>query len=301
MIALFVGENSFEIERAVAMRCEQHDGAAEIIDGEALTTADLPDVLTGATLFSTSRLVIIRHLSLNNAAWSALDDWLPRIDPESEVIFVETKPDKRTKTYKRLVGHADVKEFPAWTVRDSGAAERWTVQEAARLGYELDAKSARHLVARVGVDQWRLASELDKLAVIETVTPMVIDQVVEATPSENVFLLFSTALDGNRAKIAELIAALRLSEDPYMVFGLLSGQALQLAVLVSTDAPSGEVARAIGVHPFALSKLSPYARNLSTKQAKKIVTAFADTDASMKTTAVDPWLHIERVLQSITT
>ncbi len=299
MISLFVGENSFEVERALSARRAHFAGEVAVIDSETIAETDLPNILMGTTLFSSERLVIIRQLSQNKSLWTALVDWLPRISADTEVVFVETKPDKRTKTYKDLVKVATVQEFPAWSDRDSGRAEQWLAAEATSRGVSLDTKSVRHLMARVGVDQWRLSSELDKLSAIDQITPERIDEIVEPTPTENVFLLFSTALDGNHRQVQSMLATLRLNEDPYMVFGLLSGQVIQLAALTVSSAPPADVAKAIGAHPFALSKLAPYARRLSAPRAKQLVGLFADTDREIKSTGVDPWIAIERTLQQV--
>jgi DNA polymerase III delta subunit len=160
----------------------------------------------------------------------------------------------------------------------------------------VDKKCAQLLVRRVGVDQWLLSQALEKLAVVETVTPEVIEEVIESNPTENVFLLFESALAGDARKIKQMLGILETTEDAYRLLGLLSGQAVQLAILSVSDAPSGEVAKAIGVHPYALSKVAPAARRLGRAGAKKIVAAFAEADAASKSSAADPWLLIERAL-----
>ena len=49
-----------------------------------------------------------------------------------------------------------------------------------------------------------------------------IDNVIEQSPTESVFALFETALNGDTKRIAEIIADLRRTEDPYRVFGLVN-------------------------------------------------------------------------------
>jgi DNA polymerase-3 subunit delta len=152
-------------------------------------------------------------------------------------------------------------------------------------------------VQRVGPDQWLLYQALQKLSVLDRVTPEVITEVIEANPVENVFDLFESALRGNARKVSHMIQTLELTEDPYRLFGLLSGQAFQLAALaVAGDKPSAEVAKDLGVHPYGLGKLTTYARSLGRSGAKKVIAAFAEADAGMKTSATEPWLLIERAL-----
>jgi DNA polymerase III subunit delta len=296
MITVLTGENGFEIMRATAQIVTSFDGTAEKIDGSELELKQLPDLLMGATLFADKRLVIIKNLSENKTLWSALTDWLPRVSGDVQLVLVDEKLDKRTKTYKDLQKIADVKEFKLWGERDSNQAEKWAVEEAQRLGFALDKKSAQLLVARVGVDQWLLAQALQKLAVTGKVTPAVIEELIDANPTENVFNLFEAALNGDGQRVAQMISTLQQSEDAYRLLGLMSTQAFQLLALALSDKSSSEVAKDLGAHPFAVSKLSRHAKRLGKPGAKKVFTTFVEADTAMKTSAADPWLLIERAL-----
>lgn len=296
MITLLHGENTFESSRALATIVAVYDGTAESVDGSVIDSVQLPDLLMGVTLFASNRLVIIKNVSENKTVWTDLIDWIPRVSSDVHVVFVDTKLDKRTKTYKELIKVAKVTEFPAWTERDTNKAEQWVSDEASRRQVQLDRKSVQLLVARVGVDQWQLYHAIEKLSALDTVTPEIILEVVEANPAENVFNLFDAALRGNRVRVHDMIITLKQTDDPYMVFGLLSSQAFQLAALASTDASAADVAKSIGAHPFAVSKLAPYASRIGKRGAKKMIATFADTDTAMKSTTADPWLLIEQAL-----
>jgi DNA polymerase-3 subunit delta len=296
MITILTGENSFEIERAIMKVISSFNGVAEKIDGTEIETRQLPDLLMGATLFAANRLVIIKNLSQNKTVWADFATWLPRLSDDIQLVLVDTKLDKRTKTYKDLQKIATITEYKPWGERDSMQAEKWAVTEATSLGFTLDAKSARMLVGRVGVDQWLLYQALQKLAVIDEVNPATIEALIEANPVENVFNLFEAALKGRSEEVSRMIQTLSLTEDPYRLFGLLSGQAFQLIALVVSDKSSAEVAKDLGAHPFALSKLTTYAASMGRDEAQAILQAFAEADAGMKTSAADPWLLIERAL-----
>jgi DNA polymerase-3 subunit delta len=300
MITLLTGENSFEIHQALQTIVHAFDGVAERIDGAELELKQLPDLLMGGTLFASNRLVIIKQLSDNKAVWPNVSDWLPRVSDDIHLVLIESKPDKRTKSYKDLLKVATITEFKPWSDRDTAKAEQWVAGEAKVLSCEIDSAAIRLLVHRVGPDQWLLHQALQKLAVLDVVTTEIIAEVIDANPVENVFDLFDAALRGNTVKVKQMLATLELTEDPYRLFGLLSGQAFQLAALaVSGDRPSAEVAKDLGVHPYGLSKLSSCADQLGRSGAKQVIGAFAEADAGMKTSATDPWLLIERALIKI--
>lgn len=296
MITVLTGDNSFELARALTAIRAGFAGVPEQYEGEDLELAQLPDLLLGGTLFSNERLVIIKSLSDNKKLWEVLPEWLEKSDADTHVVLVEPKPDKRTKTYKELKKNTTVQEFGAWGDRDMMTAEKWVVDEANCQGLVLDKRLAQQLVARVGLDQWQLFHAIEKLVVLDTVDAETIERVVEANPTENVFNLLDAALRGDSKKVSDMIKTLQISQDPYMTFGLLAGQVFQLAALAVADKPSNEIASAIGAHPYALGKLALYAKKLGRPGARRILAIFADADAAMKSSAVDPWLLVERAL-----
>lgn len=298
MVTLLTGDNTFEIERAVGVLSANFNGVAERIDGSAVELKQLPDLLMGATLFADKRLVIIKNLSENKDVWATFGDWLPRISDDIEVVLVEPKPDKRTVTYKELKKRAQITEVMQWSDRDVAKAEKWVLDEAQQLRVSLNTKCIQLLVRRVGNDQWRLFHALEKLALADTVTVEVIEALIDANPAENVFNLFDAALRGDGAKVTEMVRTLELTEDPYRLFALLSGQAFQLAAVVAAGS-GDDVAKDFGVHPYAVSKLVPSARQLGKSGIKKIIHAFAKADDDMKLSRAEPWLLIERALMKV--
>jgi DNA polymerase III delta subunit len=307
MITLLVGENDFEITRAVREIAAGFAGVAERIHGSSVQPADLPDLLLGTTLFADRRLVIIQNLSDNKSVWAALPDYTLNMSEDTHLVLVEQKPDKRTKTYKTLHKQADVKEYKLWSDRETGAAERWVAGEAGRMGIRLGSGAARLLTARslvvsergAVIDQWRLLSHLEKLAPLGEVGPAEVEAYIEETPVENVFALLETSLRGDGARVKEMIGRLEASEDPFRLFGLLSGQAFLLAALATSNEPSQTVAKDFSAHPFILGKLAPYGKKLGIPGIRHVASAFAEADAAMKTSASDPWLLIERALLKV--
>jgi DNA polymerase III delta subunit len=298
MITVLTGTNSFEVHEALQGLIQAFHGVAEKVDGTMLELKDLPDLLMGSTLFAQQRLVIIRDLSHNASLWEKLPEWLPRIADEVQLVLVDEKLDKRTAAYKALKLAAAIKEFPAWTDRDRVLAHTWVQKRAGSVGLTLDKKAAHHLVERVGLDQWQLAQSLEKLALVDAVTPQVIDELIEPNPAENVFQLFETALGGDAAEVHRMLQTLELTDDPYKLFALLSSQAFQLAAVASAGS-NDNPAKDMAIHPYVVSKLQRHARRLGQRGTLRLLRAFAQADADMKTSRGEPWLLIERTLLSI--
>lgn len=298
MITWLVGENSFEVREAQKALEQAFEGRAEYIDGTELQLNQLPDLLMGLSLFSTERLVVIRDITQNSHLWEKLPEWLPLINDTIHVVFVDTKPDKRTSSYKALKAAANLKEFPAWTERDGAKAAQWVGQRAKEYGLSLTPRLASYLVNRIGVDQWLLAQAIETLSLLDDVSEESIANVIPAHPSENIFQLFETALEGDAAGVSRMVATLSLTEDPYALFALLTSQALSLAAVTYADA-SAQPAKDFAIHPYVAGKLTRHAKALGKARVGMIVELFSRTDADMKRSKAEPWLLIERLLLQI--
>lgn len=295
MITALVGENSFAVKEALAEIIAGFSGTPERYDGDQVTLEQFAGLVGGALLFADTRLVIIRDLSHNSELWSRLPDWIEGVADETHLVLIDEKPDKRTVSYKALKTAGAIREFPAWTDRDRHAAQSWVSARAKQQGLSLTPELARHVVDRVGVDQWQLASAIDKLLLLDRVDTQAIDEHVEVHPTENIFQLFETAIEGSPTRLRQLVDTLRLSEDAYAVFALLSSQVVQMAAVIHAPA-SADPAKEFGIHPFVVSKLRRAGGKLGPAGVSRMVAAYAKADVELKTSATDPWPIVESLL-----
>jgi DNA polymerase III delta subunit len=295
MITLLTGDNSFELREALRAIVGDFNGTPERVDGGSLELRQLPDLLMGGTLFAEKRLVIISGLSSNTSLWQKLPEWLPRVSDDVHLVLVDEKPDKRTASYKAVKAAAQVQEFPAWTDRDQQKAEQWLETRVKARGLNWDKRIIRHIVGRVGVDQWLLSNALETLSLLDEVTPETINQHVIANDSENIFELFEIALSGNRGALRDILHTLELQQDPYATFALLSSQAFSLAAVTYAD-DTQNPSKDFAIHPYVASKLERHAKRLGKTAVHRIMKQFAQTDADMKVSKAEPWLLIERLL-----
>ena len=297
MIYLLTGENTYEIERQLGELVASFDGDIERVDGAELNVGQLPDLLSGSTLFSSKRLVVFRNASTNKPGWVALGEWFEK-GLENHVAVVEPKLDKRTKTYKWLEKHADVTrcgELTRWE------AVAWLEGEAKKRGIPLAHELAQFFIDYVGLDQWRLESELEKIVLSgRTPSQELVREVVEPTPQATSFELLDAAFAGRHKEVERLILTVAHQEDPYMFLGLLSSQVYALALVKSAGPKRPEdIAKQTGVHPFVLKKVSSLARGLNNSDINNIVAELAKLDANMKSRSVEPWTQIKLFLASL--
>ena len=102
-------------------------------------------------MFTLERTVIISRLSDNSALWAELPEIA--VSGSTEVILLESKLDKRTKTYKWLRKNAEIYEFTPLNERQKPRLAKWCVDEARKQGSKLSAVQAETLIDRLGYDQ----------------------------------------------------------------------------------------------------------------------------------------------------
>jgi uncharacterized Fe-S cluster-containing radical SAM superfamily protein len=114
------GENSFERARELAKlsKLAKKDGFdIERIDGENLASSDMVSLVSGISLLSEKRFIVVKNLSLNAGVWAVLDEFISKISSDIILVIIEDKLDKRTKAFKAISKIADMREFKVLTCR----------------------------------------------------------------------------------------------------------------------------------------------------------------------------------------
>lgn len=294
MIYVLHGDNEF-MKQAEIARIAQGVRVC-YRDGEELSAGDLQVVSMEQTLFG-DEIIAIKGLSNNAATWSAIPDSL--MMNQRDVIFIEGKIDKRTKTYKWLQKNATMIPCENFTERQKPQLVSWCVQRGAVHGAVISDVQAGVMIDRLGYDQLRLDMVLQQLALLDEVTDEVINNVIPLPKSENVFLLLQAALHDERARVREIIAYLEMTggnDEAYRVMGLLTSQAVQLSALVLAHGDIEKVANDFSANPYALRQLVSDATKMNRNDVARLLQRLHEADVKMKTTNVHPWMLIEVAL-----
>ncbi len=295
MIRLLYGDNTYAISRAARRIAdtftEEHGaGSVDTYQAEAITLQDLPQLLQGQSLFSDAKLIVLHNPSTQKVLWDGLSDYLDT-NPDADLLIVDPKPDKRTKTFKWLQKHAETRECRSLDERETIT---WLETEARGQGVELSHDMARLLVRHSGTDQWRLANDLAKLSLAEKlVTRELIEDIIEPHPEATAFELLDAITSGRKADAQRMLSIVRGHEDPYKFLGLLISQLYALAVCVTAEGrPSQQIAKDAGIHPYVAQKTLALARSTNREDVLRIITIIEECDISIKTTGADPWTNI---------
>jgi len=299
VLHVLIGENSFALEQRLSELVSRVAQQVEIFEGASMTREQLLSSTMAQSLFADERTIVVKNLSENAELWGELPSWLGSIAEHIHLILVETKPDKRTSTYKWLQKHTDIEQFEPWTSRNHSEALEWLRKQATDQQLKLDNKLAQELLQRVGYNQWALYLSLEKLALRGQNSTLTLDDIIDSSTQDSVFELLQAALDGDTPTVLSTIERLKQTEDPYAVFGLLASQVTQLAVLSTTDQPTAQIASETGLHPYSLQKLKSYSKRMGREAISGIAKRLAEADRVIKSSDVDVWAVLEQQLLHI--
>ena len=304
MIFYFYGTNDYAIKNQVDAIKAQYtkktggDLEMERLDMSERQIGDLLDALSVVPMFVSSRLLIVQNLSANKLAGEKIDEIVGGV-PESTVLaIIDPKADKRSKAFKALSKLPKAKEFKSLS---DGELLRWVRQQVAKLGGQIDARTASMLIARVGNDQWQLSQEIQKLALYNPeITPESIEQLVTPNFEQTIFELIDAVARRQTGRVLELYK--RLSLDgvaDQQILAMLNWQYRNLVLAKDNEGADRAWAREFGIAPFAASKATGLVRNLEMDDLKRAYHQIVQTDLAIKSGEVPSAVALEQLLVSL--
>lgn len=294
MIHVLTGTNSFMIQeklRTIRADFIQHHGSegVEVYESGQLTEHELINILSSTSLFSSSRLIVLKRLSENKLVAEKLIDQLNLISNDTILILVEGVIDRRTAYYKEL---KKLDGFSEFSELDEHALGRWVAERVTAAGGVIEPSTIRALIATTGNDQQRLSHEIQKLVSYQsTITPESVKLLIEPNQEDNVFALLEAALGGRRAQALKLLEDLERShQDPFQLVNMLIWQVHIMAIVASSAKTSDkEVSSDMKLNPFVVGKTRRLVSGIGKQKLRGIIDATALLDISLKTGSSEPW------------
>jgi DNA polymerase-3 subunit delta len=294
MITLLVGENHFQLsERRKQLEVEfaeaHPDGwGLERYDAEEAGPERVSEALTVLPFLSGERLVVIQGATRSGDTARAILELLPRIPETTHALFVESSPDRRTSLYKALQKQASVESFEPLRGQ---AQQVWLQSYAQKHGFELTPAGTSELARRAGADQWALAHEIQKLALLgqSSVDEDTVRLYVEPTLREGIFDLLEKLIDGDSREALRIYRNLRTGRvESFEIMAMIAWQIQILtAVTLGTNRSSSDLARETGFKPFSLERVATPARRLGLPALRRILQILSLVDIKLKSSRAD--------------
>ena len=237
------------------------------------------------------KLVIVRNLhetTIEDSDQKKLFEYVADPGLDSCLVITADKVDRKRKLYKNLTTQQGALSCEA---PQEAELLTWVKHRARSFGYDLSSGAARKMVGRIGAKPGILAKELEKAMAYagreNKITESMVGDLVGDMKVENAFSL-AEALKEKKTERALLLLQNQLDhgEDPIKILGAISWQFRMIWEAKSYQAQgihSGQIAKKMGAHPFAIEKALQYTRRFSNQQLRKCYSELVRADRTLKT------------------
>jgi len=190
--------------------------------------------------------------------------------------------DKRSKLYRAVKSLA--REF---RLLEPSVVVQWLQEEAARRGGKVTDDAAQVLVERVGVDRWRLISELEKLLIVsDEVTRESVVSSVPVAPSAEIFTVLDSLVRGDKARVVGGVKLLlQEGNNECYILSMLAYQfrtLLTIRIGIDQGQSEGEIVRSGPLKPYSVSKNFRHAQGLSRSYLRAALAKILATDFAIR-------------------
>jgi DNA polymerase-3 subunit delta len=309
---LFEGAERYLRDQALKKLIEVAvDAAARDFNFARISVAqgNLDDALALARQFpmvSARRIVVVTGFEAvsDDKQLDALKDYLRAPSETTALVFVSDAMDNRRNISTMLRKACEVVSFDPLDERE--AAPQWIRDYVARADRFIEPQAAAYLVGMVGVNLTRLSAELEKLINYVGEKGRIgkpeIDELVLNSRERSNFELTDAIIDGDRRRALNLLDRIyaNASERPetlsLMILGAIASnyrKMLTAKELMSRNAPNSEVAKAVGMSPYIVTRLNERVRKIDAARILRGIARIAETDVALKTSLATPRLQIE--------
>lgn len=295
MIHLFHGEDSFESYHAAKAQAakihKQETGSRLVVlEADELEIDDFARNIQSTNLFGEQSIVLAKRLLANSRLSAYLEKNLDPMLDKQIVIWHDSKADGRTALVKGLKQKGEVTEFAAvkeWLVAD------WVQKRAKLHRLSLTADLASTLVEYVGVNKWKLESELQKLRVLQDSQDRKLDKhavlsAIGIDKTGDVWKYLDYLSGGQKGRAIKELERLYSYQDNTQYLISMLNREVWLLARISHALQKGLPLSELKLHPFVLKKLQQKAARFNTTTLKRLAKGLLRVDLAIKQGRVEP-------------
>ncbi len=289
MIIFLYGKNSYQINEKLSELIDKHriknPSGLNFISLDFLESPlkDYEDNVINSSLLPEKKLIILKNIEKTDT-----EKLLELITSQNLVkrddiisVFVSFS-DSKSKLSEYLIKKPN--QSQNFKLLNSYEAKDWAKKLLNSLDIEITGEALDFLLSCCGSDEWRLESEIKKIACFKIkglVGKPQMEELVVISKNHNVFELTNALANKNKNKALEALhKILENNEKPTEVLGMLAWQMRNILQFKLNP-------HSLKIHPFVLGKLKESAKFFSIDELKKISLKIIDLDLAFKTKDVN--------------
>ncbi len=268
--------------------------------GNDIKESAIADVGQILPFLAPNRLLIVQDSGFFKRA-GEMADYLAEFPDSTYVVFVEREVDKRNRLFKWVDKNGCVTECQ---VQSEPMLKKWIAGYLKRAGKSIEAPAVEFLIERVGTDMEVLSSEMDKL-ISYTGERMEIKRadvgdICSGSAVSKIFDMIDAVALGQKERALQLYGDLLENKEPPMsilyLFTRHINILLQMKELSAEGKNKNEIAKKIGIPPFAVPKYGRQAALFKRNRLFKMLSDRADFEENFKNGKIGDQLAVELFL-----
>jgi len=266
------GLRAFNVERIHAGDLTTGDRLADGVAGLVAAVRTLPMMVPRRVVIVLQVETLLAPKRESEGATRALEQFeelVKRPEPQTTLVLIATRVDKRGRMFKLLQKSATVVECGA--LEDLADAERWVRTRVAAASVSIEPAAARLVAQRAGTDVKRLRADVDRLLL---------------------YTLGQKQITVN--DVRDVVGPAALQDDWAMTNAIEAGQAAealrQLALMFDAGAPAEKILGQLG---WLVRTKFPA---LAAGDVRPAIESLFRTDLDLKRSAGDPRVLLERLI-----
>lgn len=278
------------------------DGSDEMnyayYEGKNIDLIQLREDADTLPFFSDYRLIVIEDSGLLKSA-NDLTDYLPSMPDTTIMVFVEKEVDKRNRLYKYVSKNGLAAEMKFLSGRDMKV---WVAGELQKADKKMRENTIEYLLSLIDNSMVNVQNELEKLIAYagdrEEITKKDVDTISSVQITGQIFQMLDAVASGKKEQTLKLYHdLLELRENSMSILYLLSRHFNILLQLKDVPGLSkGEMAKAVGVPPFAVGRYLAQAKQFSKSRLQAMIEQCLETEYLFKRGRIGDQLGVELLL-----
>jgi DNA polymerase III subunit delta len=291
MIALFFGPDTYGLDAEVDKIQKKAGTELKVVQADGIR--DFIANLSSTSFFSEKRVFVAQEITggMSEKQTEHLKEALEKIDPDTDVLFVERSKPKSIKFVNIIKKLGEVKEFASTKNPNLVGFIKKQVEEESG---SIAPLAAERLAGFVGPDMWQLTEEVKKLVLYKAsagenkeIQTADVELLTHANFEATIFELTDAIAAKNQRKAANLINDfLKDGENEIYLLTMIERQFRNIAMAkFEPGATPDIIAKAAGIHPYVAQKSIQQAHNFERTELINMYKRLEDADFKLKSGA----------------
>ena len=279
------------------LQMEEDEMNCSFYEGSGIDVYSLVDAAQTLPFFADCRLLVIENSGFFKSA-NDLTDYLDDLPETTYLLFVEKEVDKRNRLYKYIQRNGCLTEAKA---ESEQTLIQWVAAYFKSAGKSVTKNTVLFFLNKVGTNMELLIMEMEKLISYaynkDVIEVSDIEMICTQQMASRIFEMVDAVAEGNQRRAMLLYNdLLALKEPPTRILYLFIrhvNQMLQVKEEEKRQISGSEIAKKVGVPPFAVRKLSQQARYFSREQLIQMLVQGTKFEEAVKTGNLTDQLAVE--------